>query len=185
MEHRLQDSNIGVTGPASVRLGGKRIENLPIAEGARAKEQLPAVYEADRQSKIEAVKARFPRASVLYLESRVKECQENIERVHKFRGDQQSKISEYTSQLAMCGYREKEIAAIPSDDPDREEKIKDLKKRFPLYDVGAMKAQITQFEEGCKRCDSVIDQEHQSIAELKEVIGRCKQRDLELKNLGE
>jgi len=40
-----QDSNIGVVGPQSVRLGNKCIENLPIAEGARAKTQMPSVYE--------------------------------------------------------------------------------------------------------------------------------------------
>ncbi len=185
MDHRRQDSNVGISGPASVRLGGRCIENLPIAEGARAKEQLPAVFEADRQSKIESIKARYPKATVLYLESRIKDCHENIERIQNYRAEQQKQIGEYTSHLALCEHREKEIAKIAEDDPDRAAKIKDLKRQFPLYDVEAMKVQIAQFEEGCQRCDQVIEQEHQSISELSEVIGRCKQRDLELKNLGE
>lgn len=179
-----EDSPIGISGPESVRLNGVRIENLPIAEGARAKEQIPEVYEADRQTKIAAIKARYPKASVVYYEARVRECHENIERIKNFRDKQQAQISDYTSQLAMCKYREGEIAAIPEDDPDRVAKIKELKKRFPPYDVKAMRAQIVQFEEACERSDSVIAQENASIAELSEAIGRCRQRDLELKALG-
>ena len=180
----MDNLNIGVSGPESVRLNGMRVENLPIAEGVRAKTQIPLVHEADRKTKIECVKARYPKASVPQLEARVVECHDNIERIKNFRDKQQSQISEYTSQLAMCKYREGEVAKIGDDDPNRIEKIKDLKKRFPPYDVEAMKTQIVQFTEGCERCDDVIKQEHKSIAELSEAIGRCKQRDLELKALG-
>lgn len=181
---KRSNCNIGIVGPESVRLGSRRIENLPIAEAAGAKVQIPLVYEADRISKIESVKARYPKASIQYLESRIRECQENIERVINLRNKQQSEISDYTTQLAMCKYREGEIAKISEDDPDRKSKIKGLRQQFPPYDVDAMQAQIVQFNEGCERCDAVIKQEHASIAELSEAIGRCRQRDLEIKALG-
>jgi hypothetical protein len=178
------DSNIGISGPESVRVGGRRIENLPIAEAARAKDQIPAVYKTDLQNKIAAIKAKYPPAKVVYYESRTRECHENIDRVQKFSDNLRRQISEYTAQITMCKYRDKEIANIPEDDPDREEKIRDLKKRFPLYQVDAMEAQIVQFEEGCVRSEEVIKKENASIAELSEAIGLVKQRDLELKRLG-
>lgn len=180
----MQDSNIGINGVPSIRLGGSSIENLPIAEAFGVKEQIPISIETERQNKIGNIKARYPKANVAWIESRIKECLENIEKIQNFRSKQMVSISDYTSQLAMCKYREGEIEQIVDDDPDRAIKIRDLKKRFPPYDVEAMKIQIVQFEEGCQRCDSVIKQEHDSIAELSEVLGRCKQRDLEIKRLG-
>lgn len=176
--------NIGVSGVDSLRLGGRRIEDLPIAESIRAQMQLPAVHEADRESKIAAIKARYPKGSVLYYNSRIKEAQGNIVNVQNHRMELQTKMAEYTAHVTMCEYRDKEAANILETDPDREEKLKDLRKRFPPYDVKAMRLQIEQFDEGCQRCDDVITAENASIAELSEAIGRCKQRDMELKNLG-
>lgn len=180
----MTDKNTGILGPESLRLNGRKIENLPIAEGARAKDQIPEVYKADRESRIEAIKARYPKGSVLYYESRIKECKENIERVQNYKNKLQSEINSYTASLTLCEFREKEEAKIAEDDPDRKEKIRELRKQFPPYNVEEMKKQIVQFEEGIQRSDEVIATENASIAELSEAIGRCKQRDLELKNLG-
>lgn len=181
----MKDTNIGMIGPDSMRLAGRRIGNLPIAESAQAKQQMPSVYAADKATKIACVKARYPKATVAYLQSRIRECRQNIERVQNLKDQQRKYVTDYTSQLTMCEYRDTEIAKIAEDDPDRRRKIKELKKRFPPYDVEAMKLQIAEFDEACKRCDKVIIQEQESIAELSEVIGRCRQRDLELKSLGD
>lgn len=179
------ESNIGITGIDSIRLGGMPIDQLPLAEGARVGQQMPAAQESARQTKIANVKARYPKQTVAYLLGSIKECQVNIERIKKFRDDQRAKIEDYRSQMSMCDYRDQEIAKLDPEDSDDKEKIRELKFRFPPYNVVAMQQQIVQFEEGCQRCDDVIDQDHKSIAELSETLGRARQRDTELRNLGE
>lgn len=180
-----RDSNIGIKGPASVRLGGRTIENLPIAEGVRAKAQMPEVYKTDKKNKIAAIKNKYPPGSIPYYRSRDREARDNITRISNYSKTLRGQISEYVAQMSMCDFRDKEIDSISGDDSDRDKKIRDLKLKFPPYDVKAMKQQIKQFEEGIERCDGVIAQENDSIAELREAMGLAKRRDLELKNLGE
>jgi len=93
-------------------------------------------------------------------------------------------INEYASQISLCKFRDDEITKIADDDDEREEKIKDLNKRFPPYKVPAMEQQIKQSGEAIERADGVIAQEYASIANLREVKGLCEQRDMRLRYLG-
>jgi hypothetical protein len=178
----MTDSNIGATGPPSVRLGGMKVENLPIAEAAGAKPQLPLVEEADKQTKADAIKARYPKHRASYLEGRIREAQHNIQKIRGFRTEQEHKKDEYLSEIALCKYRDQQITELTGE--DRDEKRKLLMRKFPPYNVAAMQQQISQFEEACHRSDEVIQAEQESVAEMRELLVQVKNRDAELKNLG-
>ena len=177
-------SNIGDEGISSIRLGEMKICDLPIAEGARARSQLPLVEDTARQNEIENILAGFPKQRVDYLEGAIRECEVNILRIQEMKQQQSQLISEYTSQISLCEFRDNEIERIEVDDPERDAKIKDLKKRFPPYNVSAMQQQIVQSGEAIVRADEVIAQEYNSIAELREVLVMCQARDAKLRALG-
>lgn len=179
------DSNVGQVGVDSIRLAGRRIENLPLAEQARAVDQIPAARKAELESKRAAIRARYPRQSVAYLEGRIREARANIKRISDFRDQQRRRGTEYAAEIGLCRQREKLEAAIPNDDPERERKLAELRKQFPPYNVAAMEQQIEQFDEAVRRCDGVIAQENASIAELSEVLALVRRRDEELRHATE
>lgn len=177
--------NIGQEGIDSIRIDGQKINDLGMVPLAHAKMQMAEVRKTARQNKINGIKAKYPTQRTAYLESRIKECNENISRMQGMTTQYQDKMREYTGLITLCEIREKEIARIPEDAPDRDERIKEWMQRVPPYKIDAMKQQITQFQESIDRATEVIAQEYESIAEFNEVLGLCRQRDLELKNLGE
>jgi hypothetical protein len=171
-------SNVGQEGLESIRIGGLMIDQLNWVQAAHIKSQLPLVEDTRRQNKIEAILKKYPHQKVAYLESRKRECLENIERIKKTKGEQETMISEYTVHIANCKMRDQLLQE--ETDP---ETIKAIKKKYVPYNVQAMAQQIIQCKESIERCDEVIETEHKSIAELSDYIGRCTMRDHELKNL--
>ncbi len=182
----MTDSNIGETGLESIRLNGTRIHNLPIGEASRAVSQIPLVHTAERLTKIENIRAKYPKARVDYLQSRIGEAEENIKRTTKLKQDLATQISEYTGHISLCRFRDAEIerAAVIADKAERDAHVRELNRRFPPYSVEAMEQQIKQSREGIERADDVIAQEYQSIAELNGVLQHCARRDAELRMLG-
>ncbi len=176
--------NIGVRGVESIRIGDMKICDLPIAEGAIAKQQLPLAEDTERKNEIKNILAGYPKQSVIWIESRIKESEENILRIGDMKTQQHAMISEYNSQISLCKFRDDEISRIAEDDEERDAKIKDLFKRFPPYKVTAMEQQIIQNAEAIERADEVIAKEYESIAEMRELKGLCEQRDLKLRYLG-
>jgi CRISPR/Cas system-associated endoribonuclease Cas2 len=176
--------NVGVEGVASIRIGDMQICDLPIAESAIAKQQIPIAEDTERQNKINNILAGYPTQKISYLEGRINECRTNVERITQMKAEQSAMISEYTSQITLCKFRDEEIARIDDDDPEKDEKIKALFKRFPPYKVDAMNQQITQSNETIERGDAVIAQEYKSITELSEIKTLCEQRDIKLRHLG-
>ncbi len=177
-----ETDNIGEVGPKSIRIGGMRLDALPIAEAAHAKFQLPDVMRTEIQNKVEIILAKYPRPRVDYIQSRITECQENIVRVQKTELEQDEMIREYNGHISLCEFRDKEIAKL---DPEKDKAaIKDLHLRFPPYNVAAMEQQIVQCRESKQRCDDVVKQENNSIQEFSEALGLCQQRDLELRQYG-
>lgn len=176
--------NIGVKGVESIRIGDMKICDLPIAEGAIAKQQLPLAEDTERRNEIKNILAGYPKQSVIWIESRIRECEENILRIGDMKAQQHAMISEYNSQISLCRFRDDEISRIDEDDDERDAKIKDLFKRFPPYKVPAMEQQIIQNAEAIERADAVIVTEYESIAEMRELKGLCEQRDLKLRYLG-
>ncbi len=187
-------SNIGQIGVASIRIMGQTIEELPFGARERALDQLSLVLDTERQNKIENILRRFPKAKVLYLDSRITEAQENIVRLARTKAGLRENVSAYqaliNAQHGRVSFHEiepdiRKVAA--RSDLHIEEKmaqIHELKQDVADYEIDALKQQIEQFEESIVRFDETIQQENDSIAELRETIGACQVRDLELKMLG-
>lgn len=182
-----RNSNIGQTGVESIRIRGQRIEDLPLGQGNEAMAQLPDAIETARLNKIAGINAEFPKHRVDYLLSRIKECRENVTRITTTIGQQNTMINDYKGHISLCRYRDKEIEKLNGsveNEDDVQAQIKDLKKRFPPYDVAAMEQQIVQCNEAIERCNKVIQQEHDSVAEFEGVLALCRQRDIELAKWG-
>jgi len=177
-------SNIGQTGRESIRVGGRTIDNLPIAEGAITKFQMPMVDETIKRNELGNIIAKYPKQTVAWILGAIRECEQTIKNVRDLMTRQQVMIDEYTTHIALCDYRDSEIAKLDGRKKDSKEKIKELRLKFPPYQVPAMKQQIIQCKEAIERSDEVIDKEHASIAELKALLVVCKQRDEELKPYG-
>ena len=184
---------MGETGVSSIRLQGKKIEELPLGRGEIAKEQLPLAMDIERQNKINNVLKRYPKVSVAYLEGRVREAEHNITGFQVTKDRTRLKISDYQRLIEQCWGKktyadiEPEIAEVVAGDWSLEEKmrmIRELKEGLAPYSVDALKQQIDQFEENIKRLDETIEQEHKDIAMLRETIGKAQMRDMELRNLG-
>lgn len=176
-------------GRDSIRVGGMTIDELPMAEAALTRHQMHLVDEDERKAKIESIVSKYPKQKVAYLRSRIVECEENIKRVGMLRDKNVASVSEYQGQIALCEYRDKELERIVSSDDfhDQDAKlaaIKDLKKRFPLYNVQAMQEQIDQFHDSASRAEEVIQTERDSIQEFTGILSLCMRRDEDLRRLG-
>jgi len=176
------NSNLGLTGIDSIRLNGMKLDALPIAESAIAKQQWSEVQAMDIKNKINSILGRYPKPSVAYIDGRIIECQDNIKRIKKFKSDQDTMINEYSMHIRMCVHRDTEISKL--DQVDDMDEIKRLKLQYPPYDIIAMEQQIIQCREAMIRCDDVVDEENNSINTLYGVLSLCKQRDEELKQFG-
>jgi len=152
-------------------------DELPIGEAARVKPQIPGILKTDRENRIANIKAKYPTASVAWIDGAIRECESNIVNVRKLKGAEQARIDEYTGLISLCAHRDKELAKT-----DDAEKIKAIKAQFPLYDVAAMQVQIQLSKESITRADDVIDKEHKSISEMRELRTLCVKRDAELLN---
>ncbi len=182
----MTESNEGQTGVESIRLGGMTIDQLPIAEAAITKQQWPDIIQASKDNVVENIKAKYPKQSVAWVNGAIKECGDSIKRVRALSVDQQKMIDDYLGHISLCEYRDKEIHRIEQDTGnDVTTEIKELKLRFPPYNVAAMRTQIKQCREAIVRADEVIDKEHNSIAELRELLVKCGNRDNELRAVGE
>jgi len=186
-----RDSNIGQEGIESIRIKGRRIDDLPLGQGNEAVAGLGEARETARMNAINTINAKYPKHRIDYLKSRINECNENIKRVGDTRVEQESMISEYTGLITMCKHRDGEIVKL--DDLCKCGKItgdefkirrKEMLKQFPPYDVAAMLKQIVQCKEAIKRCEDVINKEHNSISEFSEMQALCRQRDKELAEYG-
>jgi len=175
-------------GVESIRIKGQRIEELPLGQGNEAKEQLPLAIEDERLAAIETVNAEYPNHRVDYLVSRIKECEENKDRMQTTIEQLNTMTSEYMGQIKMCEHRDKEIERLQESSdasPGQVEAgVRELRRQYPPYDVKAMKLQIVQNGEGIERCKAVIVAEDASIKEFTEVLTLCRQRDKELTKFG-
>jgi len=180
-----EKSNIGQEGIESIRVGGMEISELPLAAGANVAQQMPDVYENERQNKIEAVKEKFPKQSVAWLDGAIRECEASIKNVQRLISEQSTMINEYSGYISLCEHRDRMLKKMyeNSNTPEVDD-VKALKLQFPPYNVPAMKQQIVQCNEAIERSNIVISKEHASISEVKELKSKCVERDIKLKKLG-
>ena len=175
----LDDKDVGLP---SMQIGGKPMDELPMAAAAHATQGIPAFLKTDKENDERAIRARYPRPSIAYIDARIAEAKENVFRVGQLRLGENERISEYTTHIALCEHRDKLMAEL--DGVDDWEEIKSLKKQYPPYDVEAMQQQIKQSQEAMARCEEVIQKENDDVAELREARALCLQRDAELRKLG-
>ena len=173
---------IGVTGIESLKLGGMSVDELPIAEAAITKEQLPQFLKSVKDNEIEAIKGKYPKQTLAWVDGAIRECEGNLSNMRRLITEQSDIINNYSAQISLCEHRDKLLKDLdPEKDKDR---IKELNIQFPPYNVDAMRQQIKQCKEAIVRSNDVIDQEHESIARLKSLRVKCEQRDNELRAYG-
>jgi uncharacterized coiled-coil DUF342 family protein len=179
----MKHPNIGKNGAESIRINGMKIEALPLGQGHQAKEGLQEFLKTERETKRNNITAKFPKHKVEFLKAKVTECRRNIKRIRGFKSQQKELITEYRQHIRDCDQRERELSQLCADNPDDAAKMKELRLKYPPYDVDALQAQIEQFEEAIERCDSVIEQEYESISEIEGLLALVEQREKELKSV--
>lgn len=187
MKLNKQEQNVGKLGVESIRLGGMKIGSLPMREDAIAKEQLPEAYRTERENQIERIKGKYPKQTVDWILGAIKDAENSIRNVQKMSAEQQSMIGEYSGHISLCEYRDKEInrlTGIIENKVELSERIRELKLNFPPYDVEKMRIQIGLCEEAIQRANTIVEQEHKTISELRNLLAECTRRDNELKKLG-
>jgi chromosome segregation ATPase len=179
-------SNVGETGARSIRLGGMKVGDLPIAESANAKMQLPKVEEDEKQSEIDNIKARYPTQNVAYLEARIREARGMISKFREQCNSIGSNREQYRMLLRDAESRE-ELIGIARDNLEGEaleSQIKILTDKYGPWQVDGLRKQIDQFGESIERFEETIEQEQRSIDKMTELLGECRARDKELRRIG-
>tara|TARA_A100001201_G_C4043889_1_gene187584 strand:+ start:190 stop:732 length:543 start_codon:yes stop_codon:yes gene_type:complete len=176
----MKDSNLGKEGLDSLRINGSKIENLPLGQGEKAKEGLADFLKTDKENKRNNIIAKYPKVSVEYIKGTLKELKSNINKVKKLKHDLKIKIDEYNLLITQGHVRDAKISELDKNNPKDATRIKELLKQFPPYNIEALKNQIAQFEESIERCNNVIEQEYESIAEFTKNLALVEQRDREL-----
>lgn len=177
----MRDKNIGKEGLDSLRINGSKLDNLPLGQGEKAKLGLVDFLKTDKETKENNIRAKYPKASVEYIEGVLKELKHNIERVKDMKSGMKNKIAEYRMLITQGQIRDSQIKLFDKENPEHNQKIKELMKQFPPYNIQALEDQISQFELSIDRCNDVIESEYASIAEFTKNLALVQQRDLELK----
>ena len=200
----MSDENKGVSGPASLRIGHRKVSELPFGLGEQAKQQMPAFIEEQRRNKVDAILARFPRGNVGYFEARIAECQANLVRFAAAKEDCLKRMDDYQGLLRNNEGRpheevDEEIAElgrvfvaehghdpslvangrpVPGTVPFQQlrEQIKALNAQKIPYEDEALWEQIKKFQEERDRYDEVAKVESESILELKGAFQLVHQR---------
>lgn len=179
----MRDSNKGKEGLDSLRINGSKLDNLPLGQGEKAKEGLVDFLKTDKETKENNIRAKYPKVSEEYIHATIKELNSNIQRVKGLKKDLSAKISEYRMLVTQGQVRDAQIEQLNEDNPEDAKKIKELLKQYPPYNIEALETQIGQFETSIERCDSVIEQEYESIAEFTKNLALVQQRDRELRTI--
>jgi len=177
----MKDNNIGKTGADSLRVDGMQIGNLPLGQGNEAKEGLADFLETHHETLRNNIAAKFPKHKVEFLKARIQECEGNIQKIKNFKQDLKAKISEYRLLIKEVTLADEQIKQL--DPEQHKEQIKKIRKKTPPYNIPALNQQIVQFEDAIERCDVTIEQDYDSISEIREVLALAEQRDKELRNI--
>jgi len=175
----MKNSNIGKTGTESLRINGMKIGSLPLGQGNEASAGFAEFLKTDKETKENNINAKFPKHKVEFLKSQIRECRLNIQRIKKYKTELKENILEYRQLIGDCAIREKELANCTDD----KAKAKELRLKYPPYNIEALNQQILQFDEGIERCDQVIEKDFESISQIEKTLTLVEQREKELKNI--
>lgn len=177
----MKDSNKGQEGLDSLRINGTKLDNLPLGQGEVAKAGLADFIATDRETKENNIRARYPKVTEDYIVGTLRELNLNIKRIKSLKKDLKDQINEYSSLITQSQIREAKMESLNPENPEDAQKIKELRKKYPPYSLEALRLQVSQFEDSIERCNSVIEQEYESIAEFTKNLALIQQRDREIR----
>ena len=180
MRRKKRTSNVGQTGPESIRLNGMKIGDLPMGQGNEAQVGLADFLKTYKKTKEANIRARFPQHKLPMLKAQIRECRGNIERIKEYKRKLRADIAEYRQHIKDAETRQRELDAVG---PDDREAIKAINRQYLPYNVEALQQQIEQFEAGIELCDEVIEKDYESIAEIEKIVSLVEQRDRELTSM--
>lgn len=102
------ESNVGESGIASIRIGGRRVEGLSRVEQMMARKQIEL---SEEEKRVRDIRARYPKYKVVNLKSSIKEMDSDIRRFEDAITDLRGKVADFTGFLALCEQRDKELKA--------------------------------------------------------------------------
>jgi len=183
------NDNVGVRGPASLRLAGQKLSELPPQLSAVAAQQMPEFIQTQRTNRVNAILARYPKVSKEFVEGCLREATNNVERFKAARKATQATMDEYQTYMrsnkgesyhAIEPLIDKVAARNDLTLDEKIEAIDKLKEGVQPYNGEALWVQISQFRGDVERYDEVIEKERNTILEMKEVAGLLKRRDQEI-----
>lgn len=105
-------SNTGQLGLESIRIGGVKIQELPIAESALAKSQMYLVESEAKQCAIKSVLKKYNLYDIPSLVNNIEQCDQNIKRFELAIGKERESKEECSIALALCKQRDKELLEL-------------------------------------------------------------------------
>lgn len=206
----MSNENKGVRGPASLRLHGMKVSELPLALRTHVDQEIPAFIESQRRNKVDGIIARYPRGSVPVWEGQIRECQGNIQRMAAAKNDCLREMEAYQELIRnndgrdaeevdaevaelVAGYWEPHKSNPDLWDAEKglpkpgtlvfqqlREQIKALNAQKKPYNDEALWGQLRLFQESRDRYDEVVKKENESILALRQAISLLQQRDAEI-----
>lgn len=202
--------NEGVRGPASLRINGMKVSELPLALRTQLDQEIPAFIEQERKNRVNAIIARYPKVTLPYCESKVLESQQNLVRFAAARAativdmekhqdlirnnegrendEVEAEVTELAASYVEIHWVDPELVnqetglPIPGTLPFQQlrKKIKALNAQRKPYDENALWGQIKLFQENLGRYDEASKRESESILEVRHVMMLIAQRDKEI-----
>lgn len=105
---KARNSNEGETGDESIRIQGKRVEELAPREQAQSRKQ---IEEQKRKLKRKEIMGRYPPYKVQGLKAQLKQCEDNLVKMRAVAQQEESTILEYRMWIRQCEMRDKELVS--------------------------------------------------------------------------
>ena len=105
---KATESNVGEAGDSSIRIQGKRIEELDPVQQVEARKQLAARQLKDRRK---GITDRYPPYKVDGLKAQLKQCEQNLASMRQVVAQEEGTIAEYKLWIKQCQARDKELEA--------------------------------------------------------------------------
>ncbi len=182
----MSKENKGIRGPASMRFRGRKISELPLGQANDIAEGVQAFIQQERINRVNAITARYPRATKEQYDSLIRACEANIEGFKRHRFETLKKMDEYQTLMrnntgkTMVDLEPAIDAVALNSDLTLEEKmaaIHEIKEELAPFDGQGLWKQIKQFRMDVERYDETIDQERNSIHDLREGLLLIAERD--------
>ena len=106
MPLNVKELRVSTSDDASVRIGGRPIEDLSIRQQVNTAEQLHAREKKDRRK---AIEKKFPPYVVQGLQGQLHQCEQNLIRMRDVCRQEEDKIAEMRNWISLCERRDKEL----------------------------------------------------------------------------